>query len=108
MNTRARRRHRRPAGKLPQRPFRINIAVDVEKILDPRSIAMASVVSTPGVSVDGTLVHAGGLPKPERLREWLMARPHREAASGRTTCVAERARTAQVRAPLRIRASRPR
>jgi predicted thioredoxin/glutaredoxin len=35
------------------------------------AIARAGVMSTPGISVDGKLVHAGGLPDPEKLAGWL-------------------------------------
>lgn len=50
---------------------RLGIEVDVEKVSDPRSIAMAGVMSTPGISVDGRLVHAGGLPDADKLESWL-------------------------------------
>ncbi|MGG9998772.1 thioredoxin family protein [Pseudovibrio ascidiaceicola] len=49
----------------------LGISVEVEKVDDPRSIAMAGVMSTPGISVDGMMVHAGGLPEPEKLEGWL-------------------------------------
>jgi small redox-active disulfide protein 2 len=52
---------------------RLGIAVDVEKVTDAKSIAMAGVMSTPGVSVDGKLVHAGGLPDAAKLEQWLTA-----------------------------------
>lgn len=52
---------------------RLGIEVDVEKISDARSIAMAGVISTPGLSIDGTLVHAGGLPDAAKLDGWLSA-----------------------------------
>ena len=50
---------------------RLGIEVEVEKVSDPRSIAMAGVMSTPGISVDGRLVHAGGLPDADKLDSWL-------------------------------------
>lgn len=50
---------------------RLGIEVEVEKVSDPRSIAMAGVLSTPGISVDGRLVHAGGLPDAGKLESWL-------------------------------------
>ncbi|RMD89960.1 MAG: thioredoxin family protein [Alphaproteobacteria bacterium] len=50
---------------------RLGVEVQVEKITDPREIAMAGVISTPGIAVDGRLVHAGGLPQAEKLEEWL-------------------------------------
>ena len=52
---------------------RLGVEVAVEKITDPRSIAMAGVMSTPGIAVDGKLVHAGGLPDAARLKGWLGA-----------------------------------
>lgn len=52
---------------------RLGIEVDVEKVSDARSIAMAGVISTPGLSIDGTLVHAGGLPDAAKLDGWLSA-----------------------------------
>jgi len=52
---------------------RLGVPVEVEKVTDARSIAMAGVMSTPGISVDGKLVHAGGLPDAGRLEGWLQA-----------------------------------
>ena len=52
---------------------KLGIAIDVEKVTDPRAIAMAGVMSTPGISVDGKLVHAGGLPDAAKLETWLTA-----------------------------------
>jgi len=52
---------------------KLGIEVDVEKVTDARSIAVAGVMSTPGISVDGRLVHAGGLPDAARLEGWLSA-----------------------------------
>lgn len=50
---------------------KLGIDVEVEKVTDPKSIAIAGVMSTPGISVDGKLVHAGGLPDATRLESWL-------------------------------------
>lgn len=52
---------------------RLGVEVAVEKITDAKSIAMAGVMSTPGISVDGKLVHAGGLPDEAKLDGWLTA-----------------------------------
>jgi small redox-active disulfide protein 2 len=52
---------------------RLGIEVDVQKITDAKSIAMAGVMSTPGLSIDGKLVHAGGLPNAAKLDDWLSA-----------------------------------
>jgi len=52
---------------------RLGLDVDVEKVTDPKSIAMAGVMSTPGIAIDGKLVHAGGLPDEIKLDTWLSA-----------------------------------
>ncbi len=52
---------------------KLGVELDVEKVTDAKSIAMAGVMSTPGVSVDGKLVHAGGLPDESKLEQWLTA-----------------------------------
>ncbi|MDJ0932753.1 thioredoxin family protein [Breoghania sp.] len=52
---------------------KFGIDVEVEKVTDPKSIAMAGVMSTPGLSVDGKLVHSGGLPDEAHLEGWLTA-----------------------------------
>lgn len=52
---------------------KLGIQVDLEKVADPKSIAMAGVMSTPGVAVDGKLVHTGGLPDAAKLEGWLKA-----------------------------------
>jgi small redox-active disulfide protein 2 len=51
---------------------KLGLDVEVEKVSDPKSIAMAGVMSTPGISIDGKLVHAGGLPGADALEKWLM------------------------------------
>lgn len=50
---------------------RLGVEVTVTKETDMAKIAMAGVMSTPGIAVDGTLVHAGGLPEPSALDGWL-------------------------------------
>ena len=50
---------------------RLGVEVEVEKVTEAKSIAMAGVMSTPGISVNGKLVHAGGLPDAAKLEIWL-------------------------------------
>lgn len=50
---------------------KIGVEVEVEKVTDYAEIAKAGVASTPGVMVEGKLVHAGGLPKPADVQGWL-------------------------------------
>jgi protein-disulfide isomerase len=52
---------------------RLGLDIKVEKVTDYAAIASFGVVSTPGIVIDGKVVHAGGLPKPEDLAKWLAA-----------------------------------
>jgi small redox-active disulfide protein 2 len=52
---------------------RLGVAVTVEKVTDYAEIAQFGVASTPGIVIDGRVVHAGGLPKAEDLARWLAA-----------------------------------
>lgn len=52
---------------------KLGIDVNVVKETDYAKIAMAGVASTPGITIDGKLVHAGGLPDPKKLEAWLGA-----------------------------------
>jgi small redox-active disulfide protein 2 len=52
---------------------KLGIDVKVEKVADYAEIAKFGVASTPGIVVDGKVVHAGGLPKEDALETWLRA-----------------------------------
>ena len=52
---------------------KLGIEVKIEKVTDYAQIAGFGIVSTPGVVIDGKVVHAGGLPKTEDLAKWLAA-----------------------------------
>ncbi|MCU7916828.1 MAG: thioredoxin family protein [Candidatus Thiodiazotropha sp. (ex Dulcina madagascariensis)] len=45
--------------------------IELEKITDIAEIMGYGAMSTPGVVVDGQLVHAGGLPGPDQVRQWV-------------------------------------
>lgn len=47
------------------------LGIEVEKVTDMAAIVKADVMSTPSISIDGTLVHAGGLPDAGKLEDWL-------------------------------------
>lgn len=47
------------------------VEIELEKVTDMAQIMSYGVMSTPGVVVDGTVVHAGGLPGPDQVRSWL-------------------------------------
>jgi len=50
---------------------KLGVDVSVEKVTDYAAIASYGIASTPGIAIDGKVVHAGGLPKPEDLSRWL-------------------------------------
>lgn len=50
---------------------RLGIEVTIEKVSDYAEIARFGVASTPGIVIDGKVVHAGGMPKAEHLTKWL-------------------------------------
>lgn len=52
---------------------KLGVDIKVEKVTDYAEIAKFGIVSTPGVVIDGKVVHAGGLPKAEELAKWLAA-----------------------------------
>jgi len=47
------------------------VAVKLEKIEDMAAILGYGVMSTPGVVVDGKVVHAGGIPDRKKIEGWL-------------------------------------
>jgi small redox-active disulfide protein 2 len=47
------------------------IEIELIKVTDMAEILGHGVMSTPGVVVDGELVHAGGIPGPEQVRAWV-------------------------------------
>jgi small redox-active disulfide protein 2 len=47
------------------------VAVDLEKVDDMAAILGYGVMSTPGVVVDGKVVHAGGVPDRKKVESWL-------------------------------------
>ncbi|MDR3530608.1 MAG: thioredoxin family protein [Rhodopila sp.] len=52
---------------------RLGVSVRIEKVTDYAAIAGYGIASTPGVVVDGKVMHAGGLPKAEDIARWLSA-----------------------------------
>ncbi len=49
------------------------VEIELEKVTDIAEIMSYGVMSTPGVVVDGRLVHAGGVPGPDQVRSWVKA-----------------------------------
>lgn len=50
----------------------VGAAIQIEKVQDMPSIVSYGVMSTPGVVVDGKVVHAGGVPSRDKIRSWLI------------------------------------
>ncbi|MFD2181699.1 thioredoxin family protein [Rhodoplanes azumiensis] len=50
---------------------RLGVAVTIEKVTDYAAIAGYGIASTPGIVIDGKVVHAGGLPKADDIAKWL-------------------------------------
>ena len=49
------------------------VPVTLQKVEDLREIVGYGVMSTPGVIVDGKVVHAGGVPSRDKIEQWLTA-----------------------------------
>ena len=47
------------------------LQAQVEKVEDIASIMRYGVMSTPGVVIDGQVVHAGGVPSRAQVEQWL-------------------------------------
>jgi len=47
------------------------VEVELEKVEDIGTIMGYGVMSTPGVVIDGTVVHAGGVPDRKTVEEWM-------------------------------------
>jgi small redox-active disulfide protein 2 len=47
------------------------VAVNLEKIENIADIMAHGVMSTPGVVIDGKVVHAGGVPDRKKVESWL-------------------------------------
>jgi hypothetical protein len=49
--------------------------VQLEKVEDIRAIMGYGVMSTPGVVINGKVVHAGGVPSRDKIEQWLSCWP---------------------------------
>jgi small redox-active disulfide protein 2 len=50
------------------------VAVNLQKVEELRAIMSYGVMSTPGVVIDGKVVHAGGVPGRDKIEQWLVAK----------------------------------
>jgi len=49
------------------------LPVTLQKVEELRDIMGYGIMSTPGVVIDGKVVHAGGVPSREKIEQWLSA-----------------------------------
>lgn len=49
----------------------VKVAIYLEKVEEMQDIVAYGVMSTPGVVVDGKVVHAGGVPSRDKIAGWL-------------------------------------
>ena len=49
------------------------VEVKLEKVEELRDIMSYGVMSTPGVVINGKVVHAGGVPTREKIEQWFTA-----------------------------------
>lgn len=49
----------------------LGVEVEIEKVTDMAAILGYGVMSTPGVVMDGKVVHVGGIPQSEKVETWL-------------------------------------
>jgi len=49
----------------------IAVEVEIEKVEDIGDIMSYGVMSTPGVVIDGKVVHAGGVPDRKKVEDWI-------------------------------------
>lgn len=68
-------RRMRTADMVQAEADRLGIPVAIEKVTNYAAIASYGVAATPGVVVDGKLMHAGGLPRAADIEKWLTAKP---------------------------------
>jgi len=59
------------ANVIAQAAKEVSIEIELEKVTDIAEIMAFGVMSTPGVVIDGKVVHSGGIPGPDQVRSWV-------------------------------------
>jgi small redox-active disulfide protein 2 len=59
------------ANAIAQAAREAGIEIELTKVTDIAEIMGYGVMSTPGVVIDGTVVHSGGVPTPDLVRSWI-------------------------------------
>jgi small redox-active disulfide protein 2 len=74
---------RNTVAAIEQVARRRGIAIDLVKVEDMKDIAAHGVLSTPGVVIDGVVVHAGGVPATDKIERWFDALAPAACCSGK-------------------------
>ncbi len=59
------------AALIEQIAAELNVPIEIEKVEDYPTIAQYGVMATPGVVIEGKVVHVGGIPKRDTVQLWL-------------------------------------
>ena len=59
------------ANLIAQAAKETGVEIELEKVTDIAEIMSFGVMSTPGVVIDGDVVHSGGVPGPDQVRAWI-------------------------------------
>lgn len=69
------------------------VAVSLTKVEDIKDIMSFGILSTPGVVIDGTVVHSGGVPSRAKVEQWFSAGAPAAAATQAGGCCGGAAKT---------------
>lgn len=61
------------AEMVKQAAEQTGVAINLEKVEDMATIVGYGVMATPGLVIDGKVVHSGSLPEPKKVVAWLQA-----------------------------------
>lgn len=59
------------ANAIAQAAKEAGVEISLDKVTDIAEILAFGVMSTPGVVVNGKVVHSGGIPGPDLVRSWV-------------------------------------
>ena len=59
------------ANVIAQAAKEAGVEIELEKVTDMAEILGYGVMSTPGVVLDGRVVHTGSIPGPDQVRAWV-------------------------------------
>lgn len=59
------------AKAIAQAAKEAGVEIELEKVTDLAQILSFGILSTPGVVIDGKVVHSGGVPGPDQVRAWI-------------------------------------